>query len=86
MGGSPQGLLQRRVQGLGSRLEGVDCFIQSGSVCCQNVLGQEIEVVMLKHFLTLYEDSLLFLIEIEVGSQTVVAVSVVLYAYFGAHL
>ena len=85
MGGSPQGLLQRRVWGLGGRLEGVDCFVQSGSVCCQNVLGQGVEVVALKHFPTLYEDSLPFLVEIEVGSQTVVAVSVVPYAYFGAH-
>ena len=48
--------------------------------------GQGVEVVMLKHFPTLYKDSLPFLVEIEVGSQTVVAVSVVLYAYFGAHL
>ena len=50
------------------------------------MLGQGVEVVTLKHFPTLYEDSLPFLIKIEVGSQTVVAVSVVLYAYFGAHL
>ena len=42
-------------------------------------------MVVLKHFLTLYKDSLPFLIEIEVGSQTVVAVSVVPYTYFGAH-
>ena len=47
--------------------------------------GQGAEVVVLKHFPTLYEDSLPFLVEIEVGSQTVVTVSVVLYTYFGAH-
>ena len=85
MGGSPQSLLQRRVQSLGGRLEGVNYFVQSGSVWCQNVLGQGAEVVILKHFPTLYEDSLPFLVEIEVGSQTVVTVSVVLYTYFGAY-
>lgn len=82
---SPQGLLQRRVQGLDGRLEGINCFVQSGSACCQNMLGQGVEVVTLKHFPTLYEDSLPFLVKIEVGSQTVVTVSVVLYAYFRAY-
>ena len=43
-------------------------------------------MVTLKHFSTLYKDSLPFLVEIEVGSQTVITVSVVLYTYFGAHL
>ena len=85
MRGSPQGLLQRRVQGLDGRLKGIDCFVWSGSVCCQNMLGQGVEMVMLKHFPTLYKDSLPFLVEIKVGSQTIVAVSVVLYAYFGAY-
>ena len=43
-------------------------------------------MVTLKHFLTLYKDSLPFLIEIKVDSQTVIAVSVVLYIYFGVYL
>ena len=50
------------------------------------MLGQGVEVVVLKHFPTLYKDSLPFLIEIEVGSQTVITVSVVLYIYFRAYL
>ena len=49
------------------------------------MLGQGVEVVILKHFPTLYKDSLPFLVEIKVGSQTVVTVSVVLYTYFGAY-